>query len=134
MLLTEASMQPDKEDMHSRWQVIIQTSENISVFEWDLDRRNQQKIGRIFHRLKQNDKIGTIIPQSDKYLNCVILDTEGNQLHCGNEFAVYKKGNLIELRQDIGRQLENEILKTMPPGLEQELLAVINYIENTTQL
>jgi hypothetical protein len=55
-------------------------------------------------------------------------------LHCGNELAVYKSENLIELRQDIGRRLENEILKTMPQGLEQELLAVINFIENTTSL
>lgn len=134
MLLTEASMQPDKEDMHSQWQVIVQTSENISVFEWNIDKRSLQKIGRIFHKLKQNGEIGTIIPPSDKFINCVILDTEGNQLHCGNEIAVYKRGNLIELRQDFGRQLENEILKTMPSGIEQELLTVINYIENTTFL
>jgi hypothetical protein len=134
MLLAEDSMQPDKEDIHSQWQVIIQTSENISVFEWNIDKRSLQKIGRIFHRLKQNGEIGTIIPLNDKYINCVILDNEGNQLHCGNELAVYKRGNLFELRQDTNRRLENEILKTMPQGLEQELMAVINYIENTTQL
>jgi hypothetical protein len=62
------------------------------------------------------------------------LDNGGNQLHCGNKLAVYKRGNLFELKQDTNRRLENEILKTMPQGLEQELLSVINYIENTTQL
>lgn len=125
-------MQPDKKNVHSQWQVIVQTSQNINFFEWNIDRRNQQKIGRIFHRLRQNGEIGTVIPESEKYINCIILDTFGNQLHCGNELAVYKRGNIIELRQDTGRRLENEILKTMPQSMEQELLAVINYIENTT--
>lgn len=125
-------MQSGRKDISSKWQVVVQTSENINIFQWDLDLRKQRKIGRIFHRLKENGEIGTIIPQTDKYLNCVILDTTGNQLHCGNELAIYKRGNLIELRRDIGRQLENEILKTMPQGLERELLAVINHIENTT--
>jgi hypothetical protein len=125
-------MKPDKKDVRSQWQVIVQTSENISVFQWKLSRRKHRKIGKIFFKLKQNSEIGTIIPQNDKYINCVIWDTKGNQLHCGNELAVYKKGNLIELRHDTGRRLENEILKTMPRDLEQELMAVINYIENTT--
>jgi hypothetical protein len=125
-------MRSNQQDINSEWRVVVQTSENINVFQWNLDIRNQRKIGRIFYKLKQNGEIGAIIPQTDKYFNCIILDTSGNQLHCGNEFAVYRCGTVIELRQDTGRQLENEILKTMPESLEQELLAVINYIENTT--
>lgn len=125
-------MPTDKNDIDSEWQVIVQISENVSIFQWKLDSRNHKKIGKIFFKLKQTGEIGTIIPPSDKYLNCVIWDSEGNQLHCGNELAVYKRGNLIELRQDTDRRLENEILKTIPRDLEQELLAVINYIENTT--
>lgn len=125
-------MLPDKKDVHPQWQVIVQTSEDMSVFQWKLNIRNHRKIGKIFFKLKQNCEIGTVIPLSDKYLNCIILDAFGNQLHCGNELAVYKRGNIIELRQDTGRRLENEILKTMPRSMEQELLDVINYIENTT--
>jgi hypothetical protein len=112
--------------------VIVQTSEWTDAFQWNLDTKNQRKIGRIFNKLKQNGEIGAIIPQTDKYLNCIIMDSFGNQLHCGNGLAVCKRGNIIELKQDIGRLLENEILKTMPQNLQQELLAVINYIENTT--
>lgn len=125
-------MHTDKKDIHSQWQVVVQTSGDVSIFQWKLDSKHHRKIGKIFFKLKQNSEIGAVIPRSDKYLNCIIIDTNGNQLHCGNELAVYKRGNLIELRQDIGRRLENEILKTMPSGLERELLAVINYIENTT--
>lgn len=125
-------MDPFKGDTGSQWRVIVSTSENISVFQWSIDGRNLEKIKRVFQRLKQNGEIGTIIPRSDKYINCVIWDNDGNQLHCGNNLAVYKTGNLIELRQDEGRRLENAILKTIPKSLENELLAVINYIENTT--
>ncbi len=125
-------MRSNQQDINSEWRVVVQTSENVDVFQWNLDIRNQRKIGRIFYKLKQNGEIGTVIPQTKKYLSCIILDTSGNQLHCGNELAVYKRGSVIELRQDSDRQLENEILKTMPHSLEQELLAVINYIENTT--
>jgi len=125
-------MQSGRKDIISKWQVVVQTSENSNIFQWDLDLRKQRKIGRIFHRLKENGEIGTIIPQTDKYLNCVIMDTFGNQLHCGNGQAICKKGNIIEFKQDQGRFLENEILKTMPQYLEQEILTIINYIENTT--
>lgn len=119
-------------DIHSQWQVYISTSENTCHFHWHINTKNQRKIGRIFNKLKQCYEIGTIIPKSNKYISCIILDTCGNQLHCGNQLAVYKSDKLIELRQDRGRNLENEILKTMPVGLEREVLAIINYIENTT--
>jgi len=125
-------MQFNKKDIHSQWQVVVQTSEDISVFQWKLNSKNHKRIGKIFFKLKQNGEIGTVIPQSEKYLNCIIMDADGNQLHCGNELAVYKKGNLIEIRQDTGRRLENEILKTMPRSLEQKILTILNYIENTT--
>lgn len=120
--------------MQSQWQVIVRTSVNAGNLQWYINSRNHRKIGRIYHRLKQNKEIGTTIPKPklDKYINCIILDSNGNQLHCGNGLAVYKCENLIELRQDIDRYLENEILRTMPLGLETDLLAVINYVENTT--
>lgn len=127
-------MQPDKRAIYSEWQVIIHSSENTDVFQWNINKRNLLKIGRIFNKLKQNGEIGAVISQTDRYLNCIIIDSEGNQLHCGNELVVYKRGNLIELRQDRGRELQNEILKTMPQSLEQELLSLIDYIENTTEL
>lgn len=112
--------------------MVVQTSGFTDVFQWNLDPKNQRKIGRIFHKLKQNSEIGTFIPQSDKYLNYIISDNFGNQLHCGSGIAICKRGSIIEFKKDQDRFLENEILKTMPQYLEQELLAIINYIENTT--